>query len=95
MEPIIVQTFIGHIYQTLFASFLVEFSHISLFFSFIHKRVSRSGCANYISLLGFETRSYLIPSTTMVTEECLKKGMGGNKLTDLIIKHWFIYEKSN
>lgn len=28
----------------------------------------------------------------MVTEECLKKGTGGNKLTDLIIKDLFIYE---
>lgn len=28
----------------------------------------------------------------MVKEECLKKGTGGNKLTDLIITHLFIYE---
>lgn len=54
--------------------------------------MSRSACVYDISVLGFQTCSYLL---TMVTEGCLKKGTGGNKLTDLIIKHLFIYEKSN
>lgn len=31
---------------------------------------------------------------TTVTEE-INNGTGGNKLKDLIIKHLFIYEKSN